>query len=275
MLQGLMRCAPGSSAACTPPGGHLSPKVDNIGRNAATLISRAHSMHNMCLVLAKRFDVAPGSHELCKNLKFCWALNYLALDRSAGVQPRPVLAAAEQVYTLIEPAASFSKRTSPSLAQAASSQASVTTAVAEWIPQPSDQLLPDSCVTSRFSKCSVHNGTSTLDSKLSHPRVSERHPLKETSAVLLLGGLSSGPSTTRQDHPPANTCCASLTRMMSRSDVSSVARCSGLYIAKRSNLLTTHVLDLRYRAVHRPGMQQQRPWQHVRMRALFQLSRLW
>ena len=98
-------------------------------------------MHNMCLILAKKFDVASGSHELYNDVKFCWAFNYFGLDRSAGVQPRPVLAAAEQIYTLIQRAASFSKRSSPSLSQAASSQASVTPAVAEWIPQPFDQLL--------------------------------------------------------------------------------------------------------------------------------------
>ncbi|CAE7638030.1 unnamed protein product [Symbiodinium sp. CCMP2592] len=131
----------------SPYSGQVNTKVDNIGRNSATLISRAHSMHNMCLVLAKRFDVASGSHELYKDVRFCWALNYLGLDRSSGVQPRPVLAAAEQVYMIIERAASFSKRAPPSLAQAASSQAS---AVAEWIPQPSDQLLPESRVTTQI-----------------------------------------------------------------------------------------------------------------------------
>ena len=133
-----------------PPSGELTPKFDSIGRNTATLISRARSIHNMCLVLERGLDKASGSHKLCTPLMCCWALSHLGMRRSAGVKPRPVLVAPRQVYTVLSKFANDSASGTGLEQGGQSTRPAHVGRVTEWIPQPRDQLLPAIQVTAQI-----------------------------------------------------------------------------------------------------------------------------
>ena len=125
-----------------PPSGELTPKFDVIGRNTATILSRARTFHRMCLVLQRRLDKPSGSHQVFSDVKACCSLSHLGIRRSVGVKPRPILAAPYQVFAVLAKHANETASGTGFEEGGQSVRPSHLGRVTEWIPQPADQLMP-------------------------------------------------------------------------------------------------------------------------------------